>query len=71
MEIEKTLKAINKSYNNGIEAERERILKLIDKKIEWQEELIKQAKGKDEIINVCECIILVLLGLKKEIEGEK
>ena len=40
----------------------------IQKKIDWQKELIEQAKGKESIINTCECVINELESLIKILE---
>jgi len=44
---------------------------MIDEKIKYQEELMKQAHGKEEILNVCECIIIELENLIAKIKGGK
>ena len=43
----------------------------IQKKIEWQKELIEQAQGKESVINTCECVIQELESLIKLLEKKE
>lgn len=47
------------------------VIKKIEKKIEWQKELIEQAEGKENIINTCECVIHQLDELIKMFQSKE